>query len=424
MSAVTVTGSNKDNNESGFSKTTTRKGNFGSFQTTSNLTAIDTNGNEFRPTDLTIKQILDGVPPECYERRLVESFYYVFRDIAVIGAMMYVANTFIPLIPNQFLRGVAWLSYAITLSLPYTGIWVMAHECGHQAFSDYGVVNDTVGWFLHSYLLVPYFSWKYSHGKHHKATGHMTRDMVFVPKTKEEFKKSRSEDGHSISLSEITSDAPLTTLISLIKQQFGGWIWYLLTDVTGQPHPGVNQFLCSHFNPTSPIFEKRDYWFVILSDIGIFTQFFVLYTWYKNLGAFSVFINWFIPYLFTNHWLVFITYLQHTDLSLPHYEAKEWNFARGAGATIDRDFGFIGKFFFHDIIETHVLHHYVSRIPFYNGRKGTKSLKNVLGESYAYSDENMWVTLWNSARSCQFVDGDNGVLMFRNINNIGVKPQD
>ncbi|GME84594.1 unnamed protein product [[Candida] boidinii] len=153
--------------------------------------------------------------------------------------MMYVANTFIPLIPNQYLRGVAWLTYAITLSLPYTGIWVMAHECGHQAFSDYGVVNDTVGWFLHSYLLVPYFSWKYSHGKHHKATGHMTRDMVFVPKTKEQFKKTRSEDGHSISLSEITADAPISTLINLIKQQFGGWIWYLLTDVTGQPHPVI-----------------------------------------------------------------------------------------------------------------------------------------------------------------------------------------
>lgn len=40
-----------------------------------------------------------------------------------------------------------------------TGIWVIAHECGHQAFSKYKLVNDGVGLVLHSCLLVPYFSW-------------------------------------------------------------------------------------------------------------------------------------------------------------------------------------------------------------------------------------------------------------------------
>ena len=40
-----------------------------------------------------------------------------------------------------------------------TGLWVIAHECGHQAFSKYQTVNDAVGIVLHSSLLVPYFSW-------------------------------------------------------------------------------------------------------------------------------------------------------------------------------------------------------------------------------------------------------------------------
>ena len=40
-----------------------------------------------------------------------------------------------------------------------TGIWVVAHECGHQAFSKWQAVNDGVGLVLHSALLVPYYSW-------------------------------------------------------------------------------------------------------------------------------------------------------------------------------------------------------------------------------------------------------------------------
>ena len=36
---------------------------------------------------------------------------------------------------------------------------MIAHECGHQAFSKWQSVNDGVGLVLHSLLLVPYYSW-------------------------------------------------------------------------------------------------------------------------------------------------------------------------------------------------------------------------------------------------------------------------
>ena len=40
-----------------------------------------------------------------------------------------------------------------------TGLWIIAHECGHQAFSKWQTMNDAVGLVVHSALLVPYFSW-------------------------------------------------------------------------------------------------------------------------------------------------------------------------------------------------------------------------------------------------------------------------
>ena len=53
-----------------------------------------------------------------------------------------------------------------------------------------------------------------------------------------------------------------------------------------------------------------------------------------------------------------ITYLHHTDPILPHYRGREWNFQRGAAATVDRNFlGWQGRFFLHDVAHYHVIHH-------------------------------------------------------------------
>jgi len=75
-----------------------------------------------------------------------------------------------------------------------------------------------------------------------------------------------------------------------------------------------------------------------------------------------------------NHWLVLITFLQHTDPLLPHYRAPEFTFPRGALATLDRSLlgdlgsfmGWIGAVATHGISETHILHHVSSKIPHYH----------------------------------------------------------
>jgi fatty acid desaturase len=50
-------------------------------------------------------------------------------------------------------------SLLVPAAIHLAGIWVIAHECGHGAFSDYTWVNDLVGFTMHSALLVPYYSW-------------------------------------------------------------------------------------------------------------------------------------------------------------------------------------------------------------------------------------------------------------------------
>lgn len=389
--------------------------------------AIDTNGNVHKVPNFTIKEILDAIPSKCYERNLALSLYYVARDVVcMLSIGLFTHKVAYPwLFQNagssaavQLAKFAFWFAYTYAQGLFSTGLWVLAHECGHQAFSDYGAVNDFVGWTIHSYLLVPYFSWKYSHSKHHKSTNHMTRDMVFVPPRAEEFKERRGLIGDM--LINHSGDSPLRTLGELLLQQLGGWIAYITTNVTGQKYEGVASWKQNHFYPFSPLYEKKDYFYIFLSDVGIVTQLLVLKLWFDKFGGWSLFINWFVPYIWTNHWLVFITYLQHTDPTIAHYDANEWTFARGAASTVDRKFGFVGPHIFHDIIETHVLHHFCSRVPFYNAREASAAIVKVMGDHYKSSDENMWKSLWNSAKGCQYVEGEDGVLMFRNVNNFGI----
>ena len=39
-------------------------------------------------------------------------------------------------------------------------------------------INDGVGLVVHSLLLVPYYSWKHSHRRHHSNTGSLAKDEV------------------------------------------------------------------------------------------------------------------------------------------------------------------------------------------------------------------------------------------------------
>ncbi|TGZ78398.1 hypothetical protein EX30DRAFT_160503 [Ascodesmis nigricans] len=407
---------------------------------------LDTLGNEFEPPNYTIKDIRDAIPAHCFKRSAIRGLGYVARDMICLAGNFYLFNNHIIPALSDFhplVRAVAWGAYSVLQGFFGTGIWVLAHECGHQAFSESKVINDTVGWILHSALLVPYFSWKISHGKHHHATGNMQRDMVFVPKTRSEY--SRRFVGIGRDVSELTEETPIATLTHSLLQQLFGWPMYLWTNVTGhnyhsrqregRGHGKQNGYFkgVNHFNPSSPLYEAKDAKLILLSDIGVGLTCYALYLASQTWGAANIALWYGIPYLWVNHWLVAITYLQHTDPTLPHYQPEAWNFPRGAAATIDRDFGFVGRHLLHGIIETHVAHHYVSTIPFYHADEATEAVKKVMGKHYRADTRGgafgFLKAMWTAARWCQFVEPSRGatgegqhILFFRNRNGLGVPP--
>jgi omega-6 fatty acid desaturase (delta-12 desaturase) len=408
-------------------------------------TLTNTYGNQFEIPDYTVNDIRNAIPKHCFDRSGLRGLSYVARDIGSLAITFYLFNRFLTPenVPSTPVRAVLWFAYTVIQGLFGTGLWVLAHECGHQSFSPSKILNDTTGWICHSALLVPYFSWKISHGKHHKATGHMERDMVFVPKTREVYASRVGKFVHE--LDELTEETPIATLIHSVAQQLFGWPLYLFANVTGhnnhekQPEGrGVgkgNGFFqgVNHFNPASPLYEAKDAKLILLSDVGLAITITALTLLTKTYGFSNMAVWYFAPYLWVNHWLVAITFLQHTDPTLPHYTPESWNYVRGAAATIDREFGFVGRQLLHGIVETHVLHHYVSTIPFYHADEATEAIKEVMGGHYRADVEGGAIgflqSLYTVARWCQWVEpsegavGDGkGVLFFRNRNNLGTPP--
>lgn len=276
---------------------------------------LDTYGNEFEIPDYTIKQIRDAIPAHCFERSGARGLMYVARDVAILATTFYVFHNYVTpeRIPSTPVRAGLWGLYTVMQGLVGTGLWVLAHECGHQSFSPSKTLNDTVGWICHSALLVPYFSWKISHGKHHKATGNLERDMVFVPRTRSEHASRVGKLAHE--MHELMEETPLYTVYHLISQQLFGWLMYLSTNVTGHNNherqsegkgkgkkngfwAGVN-----HFNPSSPLYERKDEHLILLSDLGLAITSSVLFYIGKNFGWTNLLVWYILPYLWVNHWL-------------------------------------------------------------------------------------------------------------------------
>lgn len=326
----------------------------------------------------TLGQIRKAIPDHCFQPSTLRSGSHIVFDLALSGTLGYLAYTYIPGVQSTLLRYALWATYGYVQGLVGTGIWILAHECGHGALFANRVVCDVLGWMMHSMLLVPYFSWKFSHARHHRYTNHMEKDTAFVPSRTNE----ASMISRALGLLEHMEDAPLYTVVELLAHQLLGWPAYMFFYASGGEKSAPrglpkSMFARSHYDPTSKVFTAREQLFVLLSDIGLCLTLSALYVLSRYVGVQNVLLLYVVPYLWVNNWLgmlsipiedpreheltenlpVAITYLHHTHESTLHFEADSWTFTEGALNTVDRPYGFVGKYLFHGIIDCHVVHH-------------------------------------------------------------------
>lgn len=356
----------------------------------------------------TFQEVKDAIPAHCFKRNLLNSLSYLFKDLALI-AIFFVGATFIDQVssnPNSLLPTwspfLLWPLYWYAQGSVMTGVWVLAHECGHQSFSESELANNIVGTICHSLLLVPYHSWAITHRRHHSNTGSCENDEVFAPATRSDWAK------------EMLRETPIAQAWGILVMLTVGWMpGYLVFNATGPAkYRGKN---ANHFSPTAEFFTKDEYWLIVQSDAAFFSAFALLCFAIYSLGFGTVAFYYLIPLMITNYHLVLITYLQHTDVYMPHFRNKEWNWFRGALCTVDRSFGPLLDHTFHHITDTHVCHHLFSKMPFYHAQEATKHIKRVLGPYYLADNTPIARALWRSYSTCQFVEDTGDIVFYRNV---------
>lgn len=267
---------------------------------------IDLNGDVFDLPEYTMKEIFDAIPAHCFKPSILRSMAYVVRDFFYFSALAYAAS-YIPLVGNVYARALLWTAYTVVQGMVMTGIWILAHECGHGAFSKNKRLNNVMGLIMHSFLLVPYHSWRITHSAHHKATGNVERDTAFVPHTRQSWvqrnfgTESNAED---LKFSHLSEDAPLATLWNCIIHQTLGWPGYLFMNLTGQNYDvGAMQKSHFYFGEDSPFWKKDQLKLIMLSDAGVLAMIAILAFVSSQIGFANMAVYYLIPYLWVNHWI-------------------------------------------------------------------------------------------------------------------------
>jgi fatty acid desaturase len=345
-------------------------------------------------------ELLNCLPPELSRLNPAKAWGSLAMSLG-LSLLAYAAGTQIPL---QAAAAPLWLLYALITGTVAGGCWVIAHECGHNAFHPNRDVERWVGFVLHSLLLVPYFTWQRSHAVHHANCNHLEGGETHVPP------RINSATGQVVDrLSRRLGRGPFG-ILALITHLLLGWPLYLLFGVAGGEDYGGPT---SHFwhgapfrNGKRALFPESFRGLMLRSNLGLVVMLLALGLAAAQFSLARVLCVYGLPYLVINAWLVTYTWLQHTDLDIPHFSSKEWTWAKGALQTVDRPYGPLLNLLHHGIGSTHVCHHINPRIPHYNAWRGTALLKQRFPDLVRYDATPIPKALWRVATRCGVVRRD------------------
>ena len=281
-------------------------------------------------------------------RYLVKDLCYYFLSISLLCSLHLFTN-------NWYLYIFFYNVISFVCGFFMWCLFVIAHDCGHGTFSKDNLINNIVGEFVNSgLLLTPWYPWKMSHHLHHLNHNHIKDDYSHVW-----FISSKKDKVFNHLINRITYSLRWI-------QPFITWPMYLYL---GQPDGGHLFLFGRLWKGKSTKEYARGY-------LSSCTTLISMYLHYKYVGWIYV-----LPWIWYGWWLFSVTYLQHHHDGQVVYN-KNWNYVDGAMQTIDRSYGILIDEASHHITDCHVVHHLAfTKIPHYHLRKATDQLVKGLKEN-------------------------------------------
>jgi len=357
------------------------------------------------------KELKAVIPKDCFTPETSKSLGYL--SVSTVGTALCTAVgvKMLGLFGTSLLSLPLWIAYSGVTGTVAMGLWVLAHECGHGAFSKNKKLQDTVGFIIHSLMLVPYHSWQRSHAVHHLYTNHMELGETHVPEPYE-----GDDHGSYAARDFLVKKLGLKAwgILQATLHLLIGWPAYLMIGATGGPDRGMtNHFLPDPLTkpkqPNKELFPGRWKGKVIKSAIGVTAALASLGAWTVKRGLKEVMALYGGPLLVVNAWLIIYTWLQHTDVDVPHFSGADHSYVKGALHTIDRPYNKLDPwgaidFLHHQIGTTHVAHHFDSSIPHYKAQAATDAIKENFPKLYLYDPTPIPQALWRVCKGCTAVE--------------------
>lgn len=295
------------------------------------------------PDDVSLGDIVRTLPNEVFEIDDVKSWKAVALTVAAVsGSLWLVALSPWYLLPfSIFLAGTA-----------ATGLFVVGHDCGHRSFSKNKLLEDIVGTVMFAPLIYPFEPWRIKHNHHHAHTNKLSEDTAWHPIVPEEM---QSWNPFTKITASLFLGSPLKCWASI-----GHWaIWHF--DSSKYTEKQMERVWWS--------------WAAVAAFVAVGMPLIV-----ANFGWAGWAKFWLGPWLGYHFWMSTFTVVHHTAPHIPFNTEENWNAAKAQlSGSVHCDYPEWVDKLTHDI-SWHVPHHVSSKIPWYNLRKATDSLRENWGE--------------------------------------------
>lgn len=285
---------------------------------------------------------------ERYRPEPIRSLFHFFKFLAFVG-VFFVAQFWLL---RSGINGIRCWSLAIAISffhgLTYLSLWLIGHDCGHNAFSKNQRLNQLVGSLATSFMLMNYENFRRSHNMHHHFVANIEKDEAFGP-------KARRKD---FLLQRIVRSIVLIPFLAYL-------IGILLPRLTKTPG------YVNYFWPDETKASQRAFAFVLGHLLVLVLMAFFLPILYLLLaGVVPILVGW--------AFFLITTFLNHTGANTVWLPDDIWTHEKGVFNTVNLSYGSVIDYFLLGLGRDHFAHHINPSIPHYKLRSAT----DFIGDSH------------------------------------------